>query len=292
MSDKYNADQLAALGAKGQAFKNPAGEWSFPIADLEDLNNAIRAVGRASGDHDAVRRYIARRAREMGHTDLIPADWTGSRSHTMAEAEERRFTPVPVETRARPGNKTIGGYAAVFDRPSLNLGGFKERIAGGAFNRSRSQGWTGVVARYNHAHLLGTTASGRVRLGTDDVGLTYEVDVPEARSDVYELVERGDVRHSSFRFIADADDWQVDDTGFPQRTLVQVRLLDVGPVDEPAYPETTVGLRSLARKFDASFDEVRSLAATGELRRFFSRTDTPKTRSANAALARVLSMEP
>ena len=216
-----------------------------------------------------------------------------SRSHTRADAEERRYTSAPVELRGRPGNRTIGGYAAMFRTESRNLGGFKETVAPGAFNRSRSQGWTGVVSRYNHDanYLLGSTASGRLRLGVDDTGLTYDVDVPESRSDVYELVERGDLRHSSFRFVADADDWGVDDTGYPQRTLVQVSLLEVGPVDTPAYAETSVGLRSLARKFDANLEEVRSLAAAGELKRFFTRTDTP-SRSAHAALAKALSMNP
>src|SRR5690242_17189053 len=176
----------------------------------------------------------------------------------MSDAE-RRFTSVPVEIRAASDKPTVGGYAAKFDRMSQNLGGFKERIVAGAVNRSRSDAWPGVVARYNHDDnmLLGTTGAATLRLGVDEVGLTYEVDLPQSRADVYELVQRGDVRQSSFAFIADDEDWAADDTGFPQRTLLQVRLLDVAPVNTPAYTDTSVGLRSLARKFDADVDEVR-----------------------------------
>ena len=51
---------------------------------------------------------------------------------------ERRFTPGLVEVRASaPESRTVGGYAAKFNKPSDNLGGFIEFIAPGAFNRSR-----------------------------------------------------------------------------------------------------------------------------------------------------------
>ena len=55
---KYNADQLKAMLAKGQAMKNANGEPSYPIADAEDLSNAIYAVGRGGGSHDAIRAHI------------------------------------------------------------------------------------------------------------------------------------------------------------------------------------------------------------------------------------------
>lgn len=210
---------------------------------------------------------------------------------------ERRFTSVPVEIRTGAESYTIGGYAAKFDRMSQNLGGFVERIAPGFFNKSRGDGWPGVVARYNHDDnmLLGTSGAGTLRLGVDEIGLTYDVDLPAARADVHELVQRGDVRQSSFAFTVFEDDWTTTDQGFPLRTLISGRLHDVAPVNTPAYDDTTVGLRSLANKFDAPFEEVRKLAADGELRKFFVRTDQPQTPAAGAsahlALAKALSLK-
>ena len=217
----------------------------------------------------------------------------------MSDAE-RRFTAVPVEVRAGADKQmTIGGYAAKFGTRSENLGGFKEQIAPGAFNFSRSQGWPDVIARYNHDdnRLLGTTAAGTLRLAIDEVGLPYEVDLPQSRADVYELVQRRDVQKSSFAFITDEDDWATDDTGFPLRTLITVRLIDVAPVNTPAYRDTDSAVRSLAEKFDADVEEVRSMAAAGELTRFFKRTDggpaeKPRRRSAALALSRVAEMDP
>jgi hypothetical protein len=38
----------------------------------------------------------------------------------------------------------------------------------------------------------------------------------------------------------------------------------VAPVNTPAYEDTSVGLRSLAKKFDATVEEVRKLAEANE----------------------------
>lgn len=198
----------------------------------------------------------------------------------MADVE-RRFTSVPVEARnAEGGRRRIAGYAAAFGRESRNLGGFKEVVDPVAFNQSRGDGWPEVICRYNHDDnmLLGTSAAGTLQLRTDRYGLEYEVEPPQSRSDILELVERGDVRKSSFAFRALEDDWTVDEQGFPKRSLLSVQLVDVAPVNVPAYADTTVGLRSLASKMGAPLEEVRKLAEEGELRKFFVRTDGESTK--------------
>jgi uncharacterized protein len=188
---------------------------------------------------------------------------------------ERRYTKVPVELRAK--NERIGGYAAVFNRQSQNLGGFVEVVDPAAFNASRGDGWPDVIARYNHDDnmLLGSTGGGTLRLAIDGTGLDYEVDPPAARADILELVQRGDVRKSSFAFRTIEDDWGTTDQGFPQRTLLRVQLVDVAPVNVPAYPDSTAGLRSLAAHVGADPEEVRQLAADDELRKLFRRSDGP-----------------
>jgi hypothetical protein len=181
-----------------------------------------------------------------------------------------------IEVRsASTGSRTIGGYAAVFNRMSENLGGFREKIAPGFFNQSRSQGFPGVVCRYNHedSFLLGTTRSGTLRLSIDELGLDYAVDLPECRSDIYELTQREDLRHSSFAFQCYDEDWSKGDGGYPVRQLLSGRLIDVAPVNTPAYPDATVGLRSLARFVDAPLEDVVAIAKQNELRKFFIRTD-------------------
>lgn len=209
----------------------------------------------------------------------------------MTTETERRYTAVPVELRAKEELR-IGGYAAVFDRPSQNLGGFVEVVAPSFFNKSRGDGWPDVLARYNHDDnmLLGTTGGGTLRLRIDETGLDYEVDLPQARADVGQLVARGDVRKSSFAFRIFEDEWGVTDQGFPLRTLVSGQLVDVAPVNTPAYVDTTSGLRSLAEKVQAPLEEIRSAAQQDDLRRFLVKSgkvvvpQKPKTLAAAARM--------
>lgn len=191
---------------------------------------------------------------------------------------ERRFTTGAVQLRGTADRQLIGGYAAVFNKFSRNLGGFVEQVAPTAFNRSRGNGFPNVVARFNHDDnaLLGTIGARTLTLNVDSTGLDYEVDPPKSRADIVELVSRGDVSNSSFAFrmIGDGgDEWGTSDQGYPMRTLLSVELVDVAPVVSPAYPDATAGLRSLAKHKDASFEEVRKLAEKDELRTFFVRTD-------------------
>lgn len=199
----------------------------------------------------------------------------------MAVAVERRYTPSAVELRAdaTPDGKRIGGYGAVFGKLSRNLGGFVEQVATSAFNESRSDGFPNVVARYNHDSnmVLGTTAGRTLDLHIDGTGLWYEVLPPQSRADILELVGRGDVQHSSFAFRVPTggDEWGVTDQNYPMRTLRAVQLVDVAPVLDPAYPDATAGLRSLALHLQVELEEVRQMAEADELRKFFVRTDGP-----------------
>lgn len=213
----------------------------------------------------------------------------------MSESE-RRFTPGRVEVRAAAAEKrTIGGYAAKFNKPSQNLGGFIEVIDPAAFNDSRGRDWPDVLARYNHDDnmLLGTTSARTLRLDIDGTGLIYEVDTPQSRGDVFELVERGDVNKSSFAFRVvgeNGDEWGLSDQNFPMRTLRNVQLVDVAPVNVPAYLDTSTGLRSLARHVQAPLDEVRKMAEADELKKFFVRGDksAAATRQTFGPAARML----
>jgi hypothetical protein len=72
---KYTAEQLKSMLDKGEAVENEAGEPAYPIADADDLGKAIKAVGRGSGDHDRIRKYIIGRAKALDASDEIPDDW-------------------------------------------------------------------------------------------------------------------------------------------------------------------------------------------------------------------------
>lgn len=167
----------------------------------------------------------------------------------MADIERRQLNE-GLELRAKDGGgKTLVGYAAVFDSLSEDLGGFREIIKPGAFDRALKERQD-VRALVNHDNslLLGRTASGTLRLSTDSRGLKYEVDLPDttAARDVAESIRRGDISGSSFGFRTIADAWPKVD-GLVTREVLDLELLDVSPVTYPAYPATQVSMRALER---------------------------------------------
>lgn len=84
MADHNTADREADAKS-GKAM--PGGR--FPIENKADLQNAIRAVGRAKGGaagRAAVRRFIMKRAKVLGASNMIPKSWRPDGTlWTMAE---------------------------------------------------------------------------------------------------------------------------------------------------------------------------------------------------------------
>lgn len=181
----------------------------------------------------------------------------------MTKELERRLLREPVSLRAADGGgMRIGGYALKFNKLSRNLGGWVEQIDPASLKSSQGEGWPGVMARYNHELLLGTTAANSLRLAVDGTGLDYEVDLlDDSHSErVRMLVERGDVTRSSFAAYMHESDWTQTPDGFPLRTVTSMTLVDVAPVDDPAYYDTSTGLRSLAEQRGMDLADVEALA--------------------------------
>jgi HK97 family phage prohead protease len=197
----------------------------------------------------------------------------------MMREMEMRNLPGRVEFRAaESGAGVLVGYAAVFNKRSQNLGGFVEVVDPAAFNKTLADGGS-VVARFNHNDdfLLGTTDAETVRLSVDGTGLRYEVDLPDttAGRDVSYLAKRGDLRFSSFAFRTIDDDWGFTEDDFPLRTLREVQLMDVAPVVNPAYRDSTTGLRSMASHFDLDLDEVKRAALENNIRSLLKKDSSP-----------------
>lgn len=215
-----------------------------------------------------------------------------SNGQSLRETEIRATQERVIERGA--GSRKIGGYGAVFNKPSHNLGGFVEVVEPRAFLKSEADNWPGVVARFNHKDemLLGTTRAGTLALTLDKIGLDYTVNVPKSRDDTLELVQRGDIHQSSFSFQTYDQEFGYEN-GVTVRHLTSVRLIDVAPVTIPAYPDATVALRSLAVQFDADPQDVYTLAREDELRKLFRRTDNRGNRiSGRQALLQLMAMKP
>jgi hypothetical protein len=69
---EFSTQQRQKLAKKGNAMP----DGSYPIANVQDLKNAIQAIGRApAAKRSAVKSHIKKRARALGAENLIPPDW-------------------------------------------------------------------------------------------------------------------------------------------------------------------------------------------------------------------------
>lgn len=69
----YSDEQRDRMADKGQA----EDDGSFPIKTAADVRNAVHDWGRA-GSKESDKRHIIERAKAIGATDELPADWPGS----------------------------------------------------------------------------------------------------------------------------------------------------------------------------------------------------------------------
>lgn len=75
----YSTQSRERMATEGQAMP----DGSFPIANANDLRNAIQSVGRAK-DYNAAKQHIMRRARALGLTDQLPEDWKNKATKGMS----------------------------------------------------------------------------------------------------------------------------------------------------------------------------------------------------------------
>lgn len=200
-------------------------------------------------------------------------------TQAQPEIETRAFPVIELRVSRSEGEPPkIKGHAAVFDKLSEDLGGFREKIAPGAF--ARTIGKADVRALFNHDanYILGRNKAGTLILAEDQKGLAIDITPPDTSvaRDLMVSIDRGDIDQMSFAFRVHGkkgEQWQVDGQDVPMeklwdkmydgkkhdivRTLLDVDLFDVSPVTYPAYPQTDVKIRDYIkalRQADAALD--------------------------------------
>lgn len=142
--------------------------------------------------------------------------------------------------------KKIAGHAAVFEKLSNPMYGFKEKVRAGAFAETIKK--DDIRALFNHDanYVLGRTKANTLSLAEDQRGLAFEVEPPDTQwaRDLMVSINRKDISTASFGFRTNVDEWDHSDPKLSIRTLIDVQLFDVSPVTFAAYPQTDVKLRS------------------------------------------------
>lgn len=168
--------------------------------------------------------------------------------------EEMRFlAPIDdIEVRdsgAGDGQWTFRGHAAVYDKLSHDLGGFREKLARGAFT-DVLDGNPDVHFDWDHntRYVFACTDNKTLELREDPMGLHVWARVAPVSyaDDLRVLLERGDIKQMSFMFRVHpkgSDEWHENDQGEITRTINKIgELYDVTVCAQGAYPQTDAQL--------------------------------------------------
>jgi hypothetical protein len=166
------------------------------------------------------------------------------------------------ELRSEISGDKLRGHAAVFGQYA-DLGNELETLAPEAFDAVLA-GDPDVRALVNHdpTLLLARTRNGSLKLGTDEVGLTFEATVPDTSygRDLRTLIDQGLLTQCSFGFQPGKDKVTRTEDGRRLRTHTSIAdLFDVSPVTFPAYEGTDVALRSMTFATSPAVDRPTQL---------------------------------
>lgn len=173
---------------------------------------------------------------------------TKKKSLPMTEKREQVESTIELREEGQ-GTRTISGYAVKWDMRSHPLGGyvrFREIFKRGAFSESLQMDDIRALWSHDTSKVLGRTKNGTLRLHEDDIGLRFELDLPNNTqgNDAYESIKRGDVDGVSFGFQSREEEWNDEDPKNVLRSISKAGLLEISPVGFPAYPDSQVAARS------------------------------------------------
>jgi HK97 family phage prohead protease len=185
---------------------------------------------------------------------------------------ERRIIRGGAELRTAGGGPPKIAMRIPFLSKSEDMG-FVEQIDPRAFDASLRDPASDVIALWNHdvAWVLGRQSNRTLAISVKPDALEAEVslDPQNTMHMTYfaPAIARRDVIGSSFGFQTLRDQWADQPDGSVLRTLLEVRILELGPVTFPAYLESEAESRTLREIAEARASRRSVAERVRELRR-------------------------
>jgi uncharacterized protein len=170
--------------------------------------------------------------------------------------------PVTVEDR------TLKGYAVVFNVLSNDRGGYRDTFTRQSVNRTLDSGSDVLVINYHDvARPLARRKNGGLQMKVDNRGLFVEFAAPKTREgdDLLELVKTGVIAGMSFGTRILKADWKRV-SGNPVRSVTDMEIHHVSPVADPAFTQTSLTAQTQLSAF-LNEERRRSLAMAERIHR-------------------------
>ena len=135
---------------------------------------------------------------------------------------------------------------------TADMGDFKEVFRAGAFG-DLSDADVILNRQHDRNRPLARTGGGGLELFDSENELTFRAVLPNSESgkDLFELVRKKVMRGVSIEFIPEEEDFNSG-----TRIIKRARLLDIGLVDRPAYPESLADISERMKKLNSNKEEV------------------------------------
>jgi HK97 family phage prohead protease len=222
-------------------------------ADVRDMARSLSLVAFTPDEAMAMDTSADESTDDVPESDTADEQNNDRSIAEMSKNYETRALPMSAFTLSDDdGQKVFTGYAAMFNQPSSGLP-FTEVIRPGAFKRSLSrvaQGQKVISFLFGHDEMraLATTASGRLSLSEDEVGLKVEARLDPADPDAQKVLSmlkwEPQSAGMSFAFYANKDAWDGETREILEANTTEVSILSVG--QSPAYP-ATIGLAAVRK---------------------------------------------
>ena len=189
---------------------------------------------------------------------------------TRPDYEVRAFSieRINIERRQeeyQPDTLRLSGHAAVFDHEADIAGFFREVIRRGAFSRAIEERQdVALLLNHDPSTVMARVSNSTLRLAEDAIGLYFEAELDARDQDAVRTVnkiERGNISQMSFAFSPAIDQWDHNQDP-PLRSIIDTDLFDVSPVTYPAYQQTDVNAREIARRNGVVLPDIAGALAS------------------------------
>lgn len=174
---------------------------------------------------------------------------------------EKYFSSAIITSSAKDGSPgRLSGYVTKWNTISSDRGGYRDRFSKTSFANLGDK-TSNVLAYRDHDYniYLGQLFNGSLTLTADDVGLLFDLDLPDTTDgrDTAALVARKDLVGMSFGYEPEPNSWDWDDSDeYHVRDHLRGRLVEVSVVFDPAFQGTSVDLHSIS---ESSPEALKSL---------------------------------